>query len=115
MHVTQRTVSAGSVSLPLLLVVGITGVMLAVRLAETQGDPLVYGRILCSLLALAIVIAGRRKLLRYALFAFALEAVAAIVTFVYVDIPFVNAHHAQIGAFAVSIHDQIEGNGATQR
>jgi hypothetical protein len=89
--------------------------MLAVRLAETHGDPLVSLRIACSLAALAVVLAGRRNLLRSAVLAFTLEAVGGIVTFVYVDMPFVNAHHAQIGALAVAIHDRIEGNGTAQR
>ncbi len=113
--VTQRTVSAGSGNLPLLLVVGTTGVMLALRLAETQGDPLVYLRILCSLAALTIVIIGRRHLLRCALFAFALEAAGGVFTFVYVDIPFVNAHHAQIGALALAIHHRLAGSNPLQR
>ncbi len=84
--------------------------MLGVRLAETPGAPLVYFRVLCSLIALGIVFAGRRNLLRSALLAFTLEATAGILTFVYVDIPFVNAHHTQIGALAVALHNRLEGN-----
>jgi len=114
--VTRRTVSAGSANLPLLLVVGITAAMLAVRLAEAHGDPLMWLRATFSLGALAFVVFARRhSLVRRALFAFALEAVGGILTFVYVDVPFVHAHQAQIGSLAVAVDGIVENNAATQR
>jgi len=114
--VTRRTVSAGSANLPLLLVIGITAAMLAVRLAEAHGDPAMWLRAAFSLGVLALLMFGRRRnLVRRAVFAFALEAVAGILAFFYVDVPFVNAHQAQIGSLAVSVDSLVENNAKTQR
>ncbi len=107
---TQRTVSATLSGVPLLLVIGTSAAMLGVRLLETQGDPLVYVRVALSLGALGIVFAGRRNLLRSAVLAFALEATGGILTFIYVDVPFVNAHRTEIGGLALTLQDRLAGD-----
>jgi hypothetical protein len=81
-----------------------------VRAFEDPASPATFFRIGVSAIAIGFVFLARRQsLLHKATIFFALEALGGIVSFLYIDVPFVVHHQAQIGHLAVSIYASLHG------
>jgi hypothetical protein len=90
--------------------IAIAFVFATARALEDPGNPATFFRMAVSLLAIAFVVLARRQsLLHKATIFFALEALGAVVTFAYIDVPFVVHHQAQIHHFALVLYAGLHG------
>jgi len=98
---------------PRVAVVAVVGASLAMLAARTYGMPwsvVGLARAAVSLGALAIMLCAKRhNIARRALLAFALETAGGVVTFAYVDAPFVRAHGGQIAASVAAVYVRATG------
>jgi hypothetical protein len=90
--------------------VAIASCLAATRALEDPGNPATLFRMAVSLVAIAFVVLARRQsLLRKATIFFALEAVGGVVSFAYIDVPFVMHHQAQIHHIALLLYAGLHG------
>jgi hypothetical protein len=104
---TRVTESPGSVAIAVAAIV-LTAGMIDFRVLEMPASPLLAARVAISLLALgAFAFARRERLASRTTLLVAIECVAALVMFAFVDVPFVEAHRAQISRFTLELSGQL--------
>ncbi len=90
-----------------LVVVALTAT--AARIGEIPCHPLIFMRVLASVVAIGFVAFGPAASFgRRALSVVALEALFGIATFALVDVPFVVDHQTQIGSFASALVERLD-------